>query len=600
MAESIRFALSHITGEHSGISIDVVRDDRFVNLKLSAGETNRQGLIAICNKSTRGGGLGNQVKEVSSKAADQPAILIRSTDFPKDTRQVVAKEIAKLIAPIGKGKRVVVSDSDWRTLAAFHAFHALNGSNSAFSEWQRAEQPLSSLASIRSILSLDELLKESIGPTLSPVAPPVVPPPPPSPDPVTPPVTPPVSGNSRIQLGVTRGSLPTPVEMNINDYCRHAGFLGGPGSGKTTAALLVIEQLLMAGVAVILIDRKGDLCRYADPQAWDSNSHTNPEQLQLLKETMEAVVYTPGIDSGRPLRIPVVPDLAGLSSADRELLAQNAAASLSQMLGYNQKVADPKLVILQKGIELLGRTGNAPVTVKALQKLITDMDESLANELEGFDAKHFNKLGQDLLVLSISQRRLLEGGEEINVDALLGRDSSVTTGRTRLSIINTQFLGDDKTVDFWLAQFLLCVDRWRSRSPSDSLQAVLFFDEADKYLPATGVRPATKIPMEGLLKRARSAGLGIFLATQSPGDLDYRCRDQVLNWFIGRVKETRAIEKLKPMFERKPDAAYKLADQTAGEFYLVRESALNAIKVTRNLLETKQLPEDRILELSLG
>ena len=104
--------------------------------------------------------------------------------------------------------------------------------------------------------------------------------------------------------------------------------------------------------------------------------------------------------------------------------------------------------------------------------------------------------------------------------------------------------------------------------------------------------------MEGLLKRARSAGLGILLATQSPGDLDYRCRDQVLNWFIGRVKETRAIEKLKPMFEKNPDAAEKLADQTAGEFYLVRESALSAIKVTRNLLETKQLPEDRILELS--
>ncbi len=36
------------------------------------------------------------------------------------------------------------------------------------------------------------------------------------------------------------------------------------------------------------------------------------------------------------------------------------------------------------------------------------------------------------------------------------------------------------------------------------------------------------------------------LATQSPGDLDYKCRENVRNWFVGLVKEPRALEKLKP------------------------------------------------------
>src|SRR5438445_6781491 len=78
------------------------------------------------------------------------------------------------------------------------------------------------------------------------------------------------------------------------------------------------------------------------------------------------------------------------------------------------------------------------------------------------------------------------------------------------------------------------------------LQAVFLFDEADVYLPATR-QPATKAPMEDLLKRARSAGVGVFLATQSPGDFDYKCKENVRSWLIGRVKETRAIEKLKPI-----------------------------------------------------
>jgi DNA helicase HerA-like ATPase len=53
------------------------------------------------------------------------------------------------------------------------------------------------------------------------------------------------------------------------------------------------------------------------------------------------------------------------------------------------------------------------------------------------------------------------------------------------------------------------------------LQAVLPCDEADRYLPARR-QPSTKAPMEDLLKRACSAGLGVFLATQSPGDFDYK------------------------------------------------------------------------------
>ena len=61
-------------------------------------------------------------------------------------------------------------------------------------------------------------------------------------------------------------------------------------------------------------------------------------------------------------------------------------------------------------------------------------------------------------------------------------------------------------------------------------------------------QPATKAPMEDLLRRARSAGLGILLASQSPGDFDYKCRDNIKSWLVGQVKEETALRKLKPMF----------------------------------------------------
>ena len=105
--------------------------------------------------------------------------------------------------------------------------------------------------------------------------------------------------------------------------------------------------------------------------------------------------------------------------------------------------------------------------------------------------------------------------------------------------------------------------------------------------------------MENLLKRARSAGIGLFLATQSPGDFDYKCRDQIRLWLIGRVKEPTAIAKLKPMLEAaKVDAALKLPSQGTGQFYVVREKEVVPTQTERSLIATQQLPEERILEIA--
>jgi hypothetical protein len=124
------------------------------------------------------------------------------------------------------------------------------------------------------------------------------------------------------------------------------------------------------------------------------------------------------------------------------------------------------------------------------------------------------------------------------------------------------------------------------------------FDEADIYLPATS-KPPTKTPLESLLKRERSAGISVVLATQSPGDLDYKCRENVRNWFVGLVKETRALEKLKPLLsEAKLDATAVLPKQKVGQFFLLSENAAVPVQGQRNLVETQQLAEPEILKLA--
>jgi hypothetical protein len=606
LADLLAFAIRTASVEMpNGIHFGADPEGRFIPVEIHR-PANRvdQLYVAVSDRSARGGGLGQQVEEVIRRAGEIPVVLVRSTPFPSTPTAVASRRIAELVAPRGRGRRVVVANSDWRALAAFRAFHARHQNDPGFTGWQREGRPLSKLQAVHAILALDQLL------AAAPPAPaPRVPPPPSAslPQAATaapvdrPPPRP--SADPSIHLGQTLASVPVSIDLQPKDLCRHAAFLGGSGSGKTTAALTVIEQLLLAGVPAVLLDRKGDLCRYADPAAW-GEPEPDPDRAarrDRLREAIRVALYTPGAAAGRPLAVPVVPpDLASLPTADREQLAQFAAANLGLMMGYKGKSPDPKVVILQKAIETLALVPGQAVTVKALQQLVADQDETLLNTVAGFEDKHFRKLAQELLTLSFQHRRLLEGGDQLDIEALLGRGPGGGAGRTRLAIINTQFLGDGGTIDFWVSQFLLAVDRWRAKNPASdgALQAVFLFDEADRYLPAVG-KPATKGPMEGLLKRARSAGVGLLLATQSPGDFDYKCRDQVLTWLIGRVKESVAIAKLKPMLEAgRADAAGRLPGQEAGQFYLVRESEVAPIRVERNLIPTAQLAEDRILTLA--
>lgn len=169
--------------------------------------------------------------------------------------------------------------------------------------------------------------------------------------------------------------------------------------------------------------------------------------------------------------------------------------------------------------------------------------------------------------------------------------------RIPLSIISTRFLGDHANIQAGIAQLLVELSRWCMHDPRNHVRAVVMLDEADLYMPAIG-KPPSKEPLQDLLKRARTAGLRVMLATQSPGAPNYRSREQINTWLVGRVTERRSIEKLEPLFERKPSAAAKLGDLRPGQFVVVQDATIADIERTPSLLITEPVPEAEILHLA--
>ena len=239
--------------------------------------------------------------------------------------------------------------------------------------------------------------------------------------------------------------------------------------------------------------------------------------------------------------------------------------------------------------------------VEALIQFIDEKDPSLINEVGRLDVKLFERLVQDLETLRLNHGDFLEAqGEPLEIEALFGLGPHATSGKTRLSIISTKFLGNNQDVQFWVAQFLMemaggSAGRRRLRVP---FRPCSCSTRPTCILPAIR-QPASKEPMEHLLRRARSAGLGLLLATQSPGDFDYRCRDNIRTWFVGQVKEANSLAKMKPMLsDCRVDVAARLPTQTTGQFHLIRDGVVTGLLSTPSAVDPLQIPEDEILSLA--
>jgi Type IV secretion-system coupling protein DNA-binding domain len=573
--------------------------------------TSKALLVQVTNRGTRGGGLSRQLEALllSSAKHKRIPVALRCSEFS------TGGALAKHAAAIAKrdGFRLVFENGDWRAMLAYRQFCTEKQGHPALNAWRHEACTLSKLDSLRNLLGL------SAGALTAQESPPRASVPTPDsialattvavPKPLAVELAPVVvpaqvpANDGALQLGVTLSVRQQPASIKQEQLKKHAAFLGASGSGKTSLALNVIEQLVERGVGAVLVDRKGDLASYADPQWWAA-ADEKPERNQrkrALAELAHVRLFTPGNPLGRSLGIRAVPEgLGTLPAHERAQLARFAAQGLGAMMGYGAKPTDQTYVgILTKAIEVLCQSSGRELGLKDITNLIAEEDESLIAELGHLEPRHLRKVVDHLETLRLNHSALLESNDEpLRPELLLGRDDSIPKGKVPITVVSTKFLGDGQRVDFWLSQMLVSLSRWCSRNPSSQLQGVLFLDEADAYLPATR-KPATKEPLQDLLKRARSAGIGVMLATQNPGDLDYKARDNIGTWWIGRIGSKTAIEKMKPLLsECRTDVSGSLATASTGEFFQVTDGNVVRMRTDRSIMDTVQQSEDKILELA--
>lgn len=559
----------------------------------------KEAILRMCDRAAQRGALGGQIEALTRVAsAKVKPIALRRGDFEFGAKSRVTAQLGRLIE--AGGAKCTLQEHELRRAAALVSLARAHGEHI----W-RSYQPAQQLAVIESLWSMLDIAVVNPSPTLAPSdAPPTSAASAPHPAPtragatgtLPPPVVEPRISQpldralpaKSLLLGQITAARATDVVVSFEQIKTHAAVLGTTGSGKTTAVLNMLEQLLAGGIPTVMVDRKGDLSSYADEAWWQET----PER-QALRSKIELRLYTPGVSGGRPLRLPLAPHLKDAPPDDIAAMANVAARGLAQMMGYGSGPSGQmRESILNRAISILATEDE--VTLDALCACINRPDPELVAGV-GPLHRHFRPLAENLESLKIMRGPLLAAaGETLEVKSLL---QPTAAGKPPLTIISLGGLNDVPAMQFWVSRLLVDLVRFTRANPAPELQAVVFFDEADLYLPATE-KPPSKEPMLDLLKRARSGGVGIVLASQNPADFDYKARDNIGMWLIGKIAQDRAIGKMRNLLEGFPDAARRISSQHMGQFVVLGSGAAKEMKGRASMMKTVQRNESEIEALA--
>ncbi len=366
------------------------------------------------------------------------------------------------------------------------------------------------------------------------------------------------------------------VYYDSRDLTTHAVVVGMTGSGKTGMCISLLEEAVLDNIPALIIDPKGDITnllltfpelRPQDFAPWVNESDAQRARMDVaeyaqdvaqqwkeglarwsigggrvgaLKNAAQFSIYTPGSDAGLPVSI-----LASLQAprdgwvGHEEFHREQINGIVRALLGLIGKnvnpVKDKEHVLISNIFEEAWKNGRD----LTLEDIIMQVQNPPFARLGVFDVNTFFKekdrfkLAQELNnIVAAPSFQTWINGEPLDMRRMLYTDK----GKARVSIFYLAHLNDAERT-FIITLLLENVLAWmRTLSGTTSLRAIIYFDEVFGHFPPAPRNPPTKDPMLRILKQARAFGIGAVLATQNPGDLDYKGLSNAGSWFIGKLQ----------------------------------------------------------------
>ncbi len=371
------------------------------------------------------------------------------------------------------------------------------------------------------------------------------------------------------------------IHLDMDHLTTHAVCLGMTGSGKTGLGIVALEELARRRVPLLVIDLKGDMVDLLlnfpglEPESFapwlpaDEVGDRNPEEvareqaekwrlgldrsglgssdMAQVKAGVEWQLFTPGVASVAPLDIlPALSAPAGWEpAADPDAATDRVngvVAALLSLVGRGGDALSDRDHVLAASVVLEHWTRGDDLDLGGLLASLADppIDVLGALPLDVFYPRDERmKLVMALNTLLASPAfSAWTRGTPLTMEALLG-----TREHPRASVISVAHL-DELQRHFVIGLLVSELVAWMRRQPASSgLRALVYMDEVFGILPPHPANPPTKKPLLTLFKQGRAFGVGAWLATQNPVDLDYKALGNAGVKLIGKLITDRDRER---------------------------------------------------------
>ena len=435
---------------------------------------------------------------------------------------------------------------------------------------------------------------------------------------------------SELYLGKLIDPSGQPGELyhhRISDLITHTFICGGSGSGKTVMGKAIIEEAALRGVPTIMVDLKGDLSSMAlsfpeiSPNAlapWlevedktslgraalaESNSLRKrlwdwglaESNMREFSEKIAVEVFTPRSELGRRVAIPLIssspPDIDNLFAEDPDtasvMVTSMAEALVRRVIPSGQRDRETDFVTAiiehawRNGADLTGENGLGQLISMILEPPFSTI--GVLSIDDHIPEKRRQKLAQAVNGQLVGAAANWVRGEEMSIDKLVGTNR--LDGKTQISVISLSHITDFEDQSFVVAQVAFAINAWmrqQGSAPGGNRPRLLFFlDEIGggggktAFYPTYPYTSTCKPALNLLVKQSRAFGVGCILATQNPGDIDYKGLSNCATWIVGKLQTKRDRDKVREGLtdaEFSPaDLTKKLARPKTGEFMVLNK-----------------------------
>ena len=329
------------------------------------------------------------------------------------------------------------------------------------------------------------------------------------------------------------------VTLKPADLKRHALLLGSTGSGKTYTAKAILEEAALFGIPLLLLDTQGDLVSLArsDDARWIARTKVS--------------IWSIGSSEHRRLALPL--------SIPQNMLGTSYAEATRKEQEFERvcRVLEQTRCLIPEGwIHRLAEEYRENRLLPLCQKVVAD-----PQQVEGIPISTLRSCSEFIA----SPAAHLYRGEDLDLDGML----TCHPHTAPVHIIQLDPALPDQQKELVVEAIAAEVVKWMyTQEEKHAPNALFFLDEAAPYLPPDNRRrPACKEALMLLLRQARKYGLGCLVATQSPGDIDYKAFDQFYTWCVGRIAHSTARRKVESAV---PSELHGLASLSQGDFYFVQ------------------------------